>query len=227
MAVTLAILALAVATLADAVQARMAGKDPGKPAQERVFSANVVLVSPGQVAPVMTAFGEVRSRRTLELRSPRAGTVIWLAEGFENGASVVAGQVLAAARPGRCHHRARSGTQRSGRAKAEEAEAARALALARDELTGAQVQARLRAQAVSRQHDLRARGVGSDAAVETAALAAASEDQAVLARRQALSQAETRVALAADCDRTRSASLWPRPNAPLPTLKSGLNLMAG
>lgn len=197
MAATLGTLALAVAVVVDAVQTRLAGSGPGRPAQERVFSANVMSVTAGQVMPVMTVFGEVRSRRTLELRSPRAGTVIWLAEGFEDGAAVTAGQLLVRLDPADAITTRDLAQSDLARAEAEEAEAARALALARDELAAAEVQAGLRAQALIRQEDLRTRGFGTDAAVETAALAASAEDQAVLSRRQALSQGESRVALAA------------------------------
>ncbi len=75
---------------------------------------------------------------------------------------------------------------------------ARALSLGRDELVAAEAQAALRAQALTRQNDLQAKGIGSAAAVETAALAASVADQAVLSRRQAVSQAETAVALSAN-----------------------------
>ena len=197
LALTLGVLALAGQTLVGALQARLAGGEAGPAAREREFTAAVVTATVGPVVPVMTAFGEVRSTRTLELRSPRPGTVIWLADGFEDGAVVSAGQVLVRLDPADAMAARDLALSDLARVKAEVAEATRALALARDELAAAQKQASLRAQALARQSDLATRGVGSAAAVETAALAAASEDQAVLARRQALSQAESRVDLAA------------------------------
>ena len=197
LALTLGVLALAGQTLVGALQARLAGGEAGPAAREREFTAAVVTATVGPVVPVMTAFGEVRSTRTLELRSPRPGTVIWLADGFEDGAVVSAGQVLVRLDPADAMAARDLALSDLARVKAEVAEATRALALARDELAAAQKQASLRAQALARQSDLATRGVGSAAAVETAALAAASEDQAVLARRQALSQAENRVDLAA------------------------------
>ena len=197
LALTLGVLALAGQTLVGALQARLAGGEAGPAAREREFTAAVVTATVGPVVPVMTAFGEVRSTRTLELRSPQPGTVIWLADGFEDGAVVSAGQVLVRLDPADAMAARDLALSDLARVKAEVAEATRALALARDELAAAQKQASLRAQALARQSDLATRGVGSAAAVETAALAAASEDQAVLARRQALSQAESRVDLAA------------------------------
>jgi multidrug efflux pump subunit AcrA (membrane-fusion protein) len=200
LALTLGILALAALTMADAVRSRMADKGPGMPVRERVFSAAVMQAEPGRITPVMTAFGEIRARRSLELRSPRAGTVIWLAEGFEDGAAVEAGQPLLRLDPADATAARDLAAADLAKARAEAAEAARALGLARDELAAAEAQAALRAQALTRQQDLKARGVGSEAAVETAALAASSADQAVLSRRQALAQAESRVDLAATAE---------------------------
>ena len=78
-------------------------------------------------------------------------------------------------------------------AEAEVRDAERGLALARDELLAAEEQARLRDQALARQRNLLDRGVGTEAAVEDAELAAASARQAVLARRQSIAQAEARI----------------------------------
>lgn len=94
MAVTVAILAMAGNTVWSAMQARMAESAQTPPTRERVFSAEVMALSLGQETPVLTAFGEVRSRRTMELRAPAEGTVIALADGFEDGGAVEAGQLL-------------------------------------------------------------------------------------------------------------------------------------
>ncbi len=197
LAATLGLLIAAGLTISDAMQVRLADAGPGRAAEERVFTTSVIRVAAGEVTPTLTAYGEVRARRSLELRSPGSGTVIHLAEGFEDGRSVAAGQVLLQLDPVPAMTARDLAASDLSRAEAEEAEAGRALALARDELTAAEAQATLRAQAVTRQNGLLERGVGSEAAVETAALAASGADQAVLSRRQALSQAETQVALAA------------------------------
>lgn len=197
LAATLGVLALAGQTIISAMQARLAGGEAGPAPRERVFTASVIAAQLGRVVPVMTAFGEVRSTRTLELRSPQAGTVIWLADGFEDGAAVTAGAVLVRLDPADAMTTRDLAISDLARVEAEATEAARALVLARDELVAAQAQADLRAQALARQTDLAARGFGSAQAVETAALAVSVAGQAVLSRRQALSQAETRVDLAA------------------------------
>jgi RND family efflux transporter MFP subunit len=82
-------------------------------------------------------------------------------------------------------------------AQTEGRDAARALELARDEQLAAQEQAALREGAFQRQSDLADRGVGTATATETAELAASSARQAVLARRQIVTQAEARIDQAA------------------------------
>jgi multidrug efflux pump subunit AcrA (membrane-fusion protein) len=193
LAVALGALALAGWQVADALAARRAAEARAPAARERVYAAKVVPVTAGSVVPVMTAYGEVRARRTLDLRAPRGGTVAWIAPGFEDGAAVAAGQVLlrldtadqVAARDLRAADLAQ--------AEADEREAVRVLDLAGAELSAAEAQATLRRTALDRQRSLRDRGAGAEAAVEAAELALAQADQAVLSRRAALAQAEARI----------------------------------
>jgi multidrug efflux pump subunit AcrA (membrane-fusion protein) len=173
------------------------GGRPGQGAEERVFTAAVLTITPSEIAPILTAYGEVRALRSVELRAGAAGEVIWLAEGLADGRAVKAGEVLLRIDPAEAQAARDLATADLARAQAEADESTRALTITRDELTAAQAQAELRAQALTRQRDLLARGIGSDAAVETAALAASSADQAVLSQRSAVSQGETAVALAA------------------------------
>ena len=193
MAVTLGLLSLAGGLVFRAVTAASGDEDPGSGAQERVFSARVINVSAGQIVPELTAFGEIRSRRTLELRAPAAGRIVYLDPGFADGMAVVRGQVLLRLDAAEATA-ARDLAAADGDAAAAEAlDAAQALTLAQDDLAAAQAQLGLRAQAVDRQRDLQQRQLGSIAAVETAELAASSEAQAVLSRRSALAVARARV----------------------------------
>ena len=192
-AVTVGFLVLAGSLIAGAISARLAQDSPAQPARERVFSANVVTITPTVITPQLRAFGEVRSRRTLELRAPQSGRVLQIADGVEDGASVTAGQLLVQLDPAdalSARDLARAGLSD---AEAEVRDANRGLVIARDDLAAAQAQLVLRQQALTRQNDLMARGVGSAAAVETAAFAQSSAEQAVLSRRSSLAQAEARV----------------------------------
>ena len=196
-ALTLGLLIYAGQLVMSAVQVRMADDRRPPAARERVFAVNVVLAQMGREVPVLEAFGQVQSRRTLELRAATGGRVIWLADAFEEGGVVQQGDVLLRIDPADAQAVVDRVTSDLLDAQAEGRDAARALTLARDELTAAQDQAVLRDKALQRQLDLQDRGVGTTAAVETAELAAASARQQVLTRRLAEAGAEARVDQAA------------------------------
>lgn len=196
-AVTVGLLVLAASLVAGAVADRMAADPTPQPARERVFAANVLTVTPTRIVPQTLAFGEIRSRRTLELRAPRGGRILEIADGFEDGAQVTPGQVLVRMDPAEAQSARDLAQAGLSEAEAEGRDAERGLLLARDDLAAATTQADLRRQALTRQQDLQARSVGSPAAVETAALAVSAAEQAVLSRRSALAQAEARVDMAA------------------------------
>jgi membrane fusion protein (multidrug efflux system) len=145
----------------------------------------------------LESFGSIQSRRTLELRAAVGGRVVELAPDFEDGGEVQAGQVLV--KLDRADALAEVARAKSAvlDAEAEGRDAARALDLARDEQAAAEEQAALRTRAFQRQSDLADRGVGTATATETAELAASSARQAVLARRQIVTQTEARIDQAA------------------------------
>lgn len=195
-AVTMALLALAALITRSAIEERMAQESFSRPARERVYAVNVVTVTPERIVPVLEAFGEVRARRQLEIRTMTGGPVIEIGQGFEEGGRVSAGQLLVRVDPSDLDDALALAKTDLAEAEAEVRDATAALGIAEDDLASARAQAELRAQALDRQKGLSRRGVGTEAAVETAALAAAAADQAVLSRRSALATAEARVSTA-------------------------------
>ncbi|NNE86619.1 MAG: HlyD family efflux transporter periplasmic adaptor subunit [Silicimonas sp.] len=193
LAVTTGLMAYAGALVWGALETRWANDPQSRPARERVFAANVVTIEPQTIAPVLTAFGEVRSRRTLELRASAGGDVIWLSDNFEEGGQVTAGETLVRIDPVEAESALATARADLAEAEGDLRDAERALVLAADEIVAAEDQARLRSNALTRQQDLLERGVGSTAAVETAELAASSANQAILSRKQAEASAEARV----------------------------------
>ncbi|EEX08682.1 efflux transporter, RND family, MFP subunit [Ruegeria lacuscaerulensis ITI-1157] len=190
---TLALLLVAAQLITGAVQEVMTRDSKPPQTRERVFSVAVQTAEMTTVTPLLEAFGEVQSRRRLELRAALGGRVVSLAENFEDGGDVHAGEVLVELDPAdalAALERARSDLLD---AQFEERDAERALLLAQDELKAAESQADLRERALQRQKDLLERGVGATASVEEAELAVASARQTVLSRRIALAQAESRV----------------------------------
>jgi multidrug resistance efflux pump len=193
LSLTLGLLAYAGVQVRDAVQDRMAQEPRSFEARERVFAVNVVPAEFDTVTPVLTAFGQIESQRTLEIRAAVAGRVIEIATDFVEGGTVTEGQLLVRLDPTDAESVLQRVQSDIVDAEAEQREAERALVLAQDELAAAQEQADLRERAFQRQRDLQDRGVGTAAAVEVAELAAAQARQAVLSRRQAVAQAEARI----------------------------------
>ncbi len=193
LSLTAGILAMAGSTVYSALKDRWAKESTQRPRNERVFAVNVLMAHLADVVPEMTAFGEVRSQRVLDVRTTAAGTIVMLADGFVEGGKVKAGMVLVRTDSQNAESTLERALADLSEANAEVDEAASALDLAHSEVDAAQDQALLRQQALTRQKDLRTRGVGTDAAVEAAALAESAAGQAVLSRRQALQQAEARV----------------------------------
>lgn len=196
-AVSVALLLYAGQLVLGAVQQRMGAERKAPPPRERVFAVNLITAELQNIAPELIAFGKVDSRRRLELRTPVAGRVVLLAEEFEEGGAVSAGQILLQINPADAQSSLDRAEADLQDARAVERETGRALILAQDELGATQDQAELRQRAFQRQTDLKNRGVGTAATVEVAELAAVQARQTVISRRQAVSQAEAGVDQAA------------------------------
>ncbi|WP_170402868.1 efflux RND transporter periplasmic adaptor subunit [Ruegeria arenilitoris] len=190
---TLALLFVAIQMITGAVQDALTRENTPPEARERIFAVSVRPAELETVTPYLEAFGEVQSRRRLELRAALGGRVVFLAEDFEDGGVVTAGEVLVELDPADAQSALDRAKSDLLDAQFEERDAERSLLLAQDELNSAEAQAALRGRALQRQKDLQGRGVGTPAAVEEAELAEAAAQQSVLARRIALAQAESRV----------------------------------
>lgn len=196
-AVTFGLLVYAGSMVLSAIEARMSREARTPQVRERIFAVNVITAQPQTIRPRLDAFGEVQSRRTLEIRAAVRGTVIELSDAFAEGGQVKAGDVLVKIDPSDAEAALERAKADHQDAQLETREAARALELAKDELAATEDQAALRERAFKRAQDLAARGVATEATVETAELAASSARQAVVSRRQSLAQAEARVDQAA------------------------------
>lgn len=191
--VTLGLLTMAGGMVYSALQESWSSSPNERPSRERVFSVNVVTLEPTTLTPVLQSFGEIRSRRTLDIRAPIAGRVIELNAQFSEGVQVARDQLLARIDPSDAQTAVDVAATDLREAEADLRQAERALKLAADELQAAENQATLRKTSLARQMDLLDRGVGTDAAVETAELAVSTAEQAVLSRWQALQQVEATI----------------------------------
>jgi multidrug efflux pump subunit AcrA (membrane-fusion protein) len=192
-ALSVSALAYAGYTLVTAIQSRAdVTGEAGAGARERVFTVRALTVTPGEVTPTLSAFGEVRTRRSLELRAPVSGRVLEVSPGFEDGAEVREGQLLLRIDPSDAEAALALAQSDLARAQAELRDATRALDLAGEDVAAAQAQLDLRARALERRQGLADRGISTEAALEEAELALSSARQAWVGRRQAEAQAIAR-----------------------------------
>lgn len=196
-AVSFGLLAYAGYAVQQAVQTRLNAEAVVPPARERIFAVNLQRAEARTITPVMETFGEISSRRTLELRAAVAGRVTALHENFEDAGNVARGDVLVRIDPSEMQADFDRLSADLADAEAEVRDAERALDLARAEQEAAEEQVTLLQKAYNRQVDLAARGVGTAAAVESAELNAATARSTVLARRQDVARAEARIDLSA------------------------------
>ena len=203
LSLTLGLLAVAAGRIVGAVEERNSREERKRPNQEREYAVNVAAIGLQTANPVITAYGEISSRRSLELRTAASGTLIEIADSFRNGGFVREGDLLFRIDPADTISSRDLADAQVKEAEAEYLEAEAALELAEAELAAATEQTALREQAVARQLDLKERGVGSDAAVEAARLAFSSATQTELSRKQSLAQAKARI-LRSEIGQTRA-----------------------
>ena len=192
----LGLLGLAGNTLKVAVQDRMNQEPRAQKARERTFAVKVVPAEVTSINPTLNAFGEIQSRKTLDLRMAASGQIQELSINFVEGGSVKSGELLV--RLDDSDHQTAVDLAENNLidAKNEVMESARNLSFSKEELAAAEEQEKLRLRALTRQKDLVERGVGTAAALENAELSASGATQAVLSRKAAVDQAKNRGAQA-------------------------------
>lgn len=192
-ALSLGLLVVAGKVMFDSFQARFSQERQQRPSRERIFAVNVLPAEVGDAQPTLLTFGEVRARRTLDLRSSASGTLLELASEFEEGGRVTEGQLLARIDPTEVESALAVAQTDLAESQAQLAEAQSALALAQDDLASTRQQLALQEAALERSQTLQERGIATTAVVEAAELNVSSGKQAVSSRRQALANAEAAV----------------------------------
>lgn len=196
LATTIGILALALSMVQAAFKTRAERDRTPAPVRERVFAANVTTIRAQTLTPVLTTFGELSARRALDIRPLTGGSIVQIGPNFVTGGRVARGDLLLRIDPTDFERALALAQTDLTQARAELRDAKAALELAQDDLKSATRQSELREGALARQKDLVARKIGTEAALETASLAASSARQAVLAKRQSVISAQARVSTA-------------------------------
>ncbi|WP_410218912.1 efflux RND transporter periplasmic adaptor subunit [Paracoccus sp. (in: a-proteobacteria)] len=204
---TIALLFLAVFQIWQALEARRADSGPARAPAEQVFAARLIPIAPEVIQPQMQVFGQVQSRRQLQLRAGASGRIVQMDPALQEGGTVVAGQLLARIDPSAAQAALDSSQAERDDAQGVLEDARRAVGIAAEDLTAAERQAELRQAAVARQEQLSGRGLGTSLDRETAELAASTAQQAVISRRAALADAESAVTAAKNALRRAEIAL--------------------
>lgn len=192
-AVALGLTGAAIAVVLRALDSAAPSAELRQP-RERILAVPVGTLSAETVTPTMTAYGRIVSGRSLEVRSAVAGPLVWLADGFRDGGTIAAGEVMFRIDPARLETAVALAESDLAEAEAELARARSAVVLARLDAEAAEAQVDLRREALTRQEGLVARDVGRIADLETAALAHAAATQTAIGRQQAVAAEEARIA---------------------------------
>ena len=91
LSISLGLIAYAGHMVSTALDERMAKPARKAKQRERVFAVNVVAAEAKTETPMLSAFGEIQSRRTLDLRLGTAGQVAYVSDNFVEGGQVQAG----------------------------------------------------------------------------------------------------------------------------------------
>ena len=192
--ITFGLIGLGIWRLQDAIGTREAWQ--AEPARERSYAVEVTTLRPQTVRPVITAYGEVRAWRMLEIRAGAAGPITELSAGFRDGASVAAGEPLFAIDPTDYRRRVRDSKVGLVQARADLAEAREAFVLAAEEARIARRQLGLKDSNLERKKKLKGKGIVAQAALDEARNAVANAQQTLNTRLKAELAARTRIGTA-------------------------------
>lgn len=164
-----------------------------RPARERTYTVNVAALAPQSVSPVTTAYGQVESWRTLQLRASSEGRLVDVASKFRDGAAVAEGELLLRIDPADAEFQFLDAEAALADAEAQKTEAEEAIIVAEQELEAARRQLDLRRQALQRQLQLQDKGYSTAVQVENEELAVASLEQSLNNRLQSVITARKRI----------------------------------
>ncbi|WP_299909845.1 efflux RND transporter periplasmic adaptor subunit [uncultured Paracoccus sp.] len=193
---TFGLLFLAAFQIWQALEQARSGGPGGRQAEEQAFTVRLIALEPATVAPVMSVYGRVDSRRRLELRAGASGRITYLDPDLHEGGQVEAGQLLLQTDPAQAQSVLDNLLAAQAEAEAALEDARRAVTIGTDDLAAARAQVELRQAAMERQRELAERRLGTSGEREAAELAASAAAQAVLSRQSALADAESAVSLA-------------------------------
>jgi multidrug efflux system membrane fusion protein len=165
-----------------------------KPPEEKIWPVSVVIATPVDVHPEISAFGEIRAAREAEIRAMVAGRLVSLNPQFKNGSLLAAGTELATIDPVDYQNNLAEQRAEHARAAAQVAEYERELQWESRLQENAQQQVEIARRALDRTTQLQRDGRESKKALDDAEAALASAEQNALQRAQAVGRLRSRIA---------------------------------
>ena len=137
-------------------------------ARERDYNADVATLQASTVTPVISAYGQVRAWRMLEVRAAGKGPIIEISRNFRDGSIVAAGELLFRIDPADFERRVKDAEVALAQAETEWAESKDTLSLTTAEVGTAQRQLALRKIDLQRKTGLMGKGFVAETALEAA-----------------------------------------------------------
>ncbi len=169
------------------------GNDGRRPPRERSYTVNVATLTAETLRPVTTAYGQIESWRTLQIRASSDGRLVDATPKFRDGAFVRKGDLLVRIDPADAEFALLDAEAALADAEAQKAEAEEAVVGAEQELVAARKQLDLRTQALGRQKQLLGKGYSTMVQVEQEELSVAALEQALSNRLQSVITARKRI----------------------------------
>ena len=137
-------------------------------ARERDYNVDVARLEAGTVTPVISAYGQVRAWRMLEVRAAGKGPIIEISRNFRDGAIVAADELLFRVDPTDFDRRVKDAEVGLAQAETEWAEAKDTLSLSGAEVSTARRQLVLKKSDLQRKTGLMGKGFVAETALEAA-----------------------------------------------------------
>lgn len=164
--VTIGLVGLGVWRLYNAVD-ETASRRPSQ-VRERDYNVDVATLEAGIVTPVISAYGQVRAWRMLEVRAAGKGPIIEISRNFRDGAIVAEGELLFRVDPADFERRVKDAEVALAQAETEWAESKDTLSLSVAEVGTAQRQLVLKKSDLQRKTGLMGKGFVAETALEAA-----------------------------------------------------------
>ena len=159
---------------------------------EREYAVFVDTLKKSEQIPEIKAYGEVKSWRSLEVRSPVSGKISVVSKIFRDGAAVEKGDFLFSIDDQEYRDKLTIANADLKDATADLKNAKVLLKLSKMDLDSAEEERRIRVSSYQRQKKLKDTGVISEASLEQAVLAKSAAERSLITKKNALAQAENR-----------------------------------